>query len=109
MKTSCQCLGFGNREVGCEFIVVPRRRGATSRIKYVAQRHCVTGVRQSEQPCDLIFKRQNVRTFRPLNTGTLRHPETSGSHQTMTRRIVKSFKIKTEYIYLKLISEDPAE
>jgi hypothetical protein len=102
MKISRQWLGFRSCEVECEFIVVPRRRCATSRIQYVAQCHCVFGVRRSEQ-------RQNVRTFRPSNIGTPRCPETPNTNHLMTLRLVKSFKIETDYIYLRLNSKDSAE
>lgn len=109
MKISRQCLGFRNRQVECEITVVPRRRGATSRIQYVAHCHGVTGVRRSEQLNNLFFKRQNVRTLRPLNNGPPRCPEMPCANNPMTRGTVKSFKVKTDYIYLKLNSKDPAE
>jgi len=109
MKISRQCLGFRSCAVDCEFTVVPRRRCATSRIQYVAQLHCVIGLRRSEQRSDLFFKRQNVWTFRPFNNGPTRCPETLCTNHPMTRRTVKFFKIKTNYVYLKLNFKDPAE
>jgi len=75
----------------------------------VTQRRCVIGVRRSERRSDLFFKRQNVQTFRPLNTGTSCCPETPCTSQPVTRRTVKYFKIKTGYIYLKLNSKDLAK
>lgn len=109
MKIGYQCLWLRNREVGCKSIAFRRRYCATYRIQYVMQRHCVICVRRSEQRSDLFFMRQNVQTFRPLNTGTSRCPETPCANHPMTRRTVKYFKIKTDYIYLNLNSKYLAE